>query len=127
MAKMFSEKIFDGYKVYEYDLCGRKLVVENGKMAGHVGMSFFCGEGYITNVAVRENYRKRGIGTGLIETLLSFAKDKELEFVSLEVRASNNAAIKLYKKCGFELIGERKNFYTGPTENALIMTRLMSK
>ena len=34
MAKMFSEKIFDNYKVYEYDLCGRKLVVENGKMAG---------------------------------------------------------------------------------------------
>ena len=99
----------------------------NGNMAGHVGMSAIAGEGYITNIAVRDDYRKMGIGFGLMKQMLDYAKQNNLEFVSLEVRESNLAAINLYKKCGFELVGVRKNFYSNPTENANIMTYYLSR
>ena len=64
-----------------------------------------------------------GFGQKLVENAISVCTDKECAFITLEVRVSNLAAISLYESCGFEKIGERKNFYTSPTENALIMTK----
>ena len=81
------------------------------------------GDGYITNVAVTKTARKSGVATCLLEALFEYAKTHKLNFISLEVRGSNNPAISLYNKLGFENVGTRKNFYTDPREDAIIMTK----
>ena len=94
-----------------------------GELSGYVGLYFVLDEGYITNIAVKSNYRKKGIATKLLNKCVSFARLKSLSFISLEVRQSNKTAIDLYSKLGFKNEGLRKNFYRLPTEDAIIMTR----
>ena len=85
------------------------------------GMLITVDEGQITNVAVHPDHRRKGFGDAIVRSLLRHAKDERLESVSLEVRASNTAAIALYKRAGFIEAGRRKGFYTKPTEDALVM------
>ena len=80
-------------------------------------------EGYITNVAVASKFRRCGIAQNLLKKIIAFAQSQRLSFISLEVRVSNAAAISLYEKFGFEKVGLRRNFYTLPQENAVIMTK----
>ncbi len=93
------------------------------KIAGYAGVYIAISEAYIYNIAVRRECRGKGIGENLAKELIEYCAKKYLEFISLEVRISNNVAINLYKKLGFEILGERKDFYKNPTENALIMTK----
>ena len=93
------------------------------KIVGYVGISAILDEGYITNIAVTETHRQKGIGTALLERVFRLAKDKKLSFVSLKVRQSNQNAIRLYSALGFGQEGLRKGFYTDPTEDALIFTK----
>ena len=88
-----------------------------------MGINVILDEGYIANVAVDPKYRKAGVGTLLVRRIFSLAREKGLSFVTLEVRASNENAISLYEKCGFKTEGRRKNFYSDPKEDAIIMTR----
>lgn len=90
--------------------------------AGYCGMQITADAGYITNVAVLPDFRKRGAARALLEKLREYAKMLNLREISLEVRRSNFAAISLYEKCGYVPLGERKNFYRDPRENAVIMT-----
>lgn len=96
--------------------CGEKCV-------GYGGMYTVMDEGYITNIGVLPEFRRKGIGKGLVEKLLEYSAEKGLSFLSLEVRVSNAPAISLYKSFGFEDMGQRKDFYSNPRENAVIMTR----
>ena len=95
---------------------------DNEKLIGYIGSNNICNEVYITNVAVNENYRGKGYGKILVNHLIQQSRLENAFFITLEVRKSNENAIALYEKCGFKLIGERKNFYSKPTENALIYT-----
>ena len=100
------------------------LVAEvDGKVVGYMGLQIFSGEGYVTNVAVLPEYRHQGIAAALIEKQL----ENPMDFITLEVRQSNIPAINLYTKMGFESVGNRPNFYSNPTENAIIMTRNLNK
>lgn len=92
------------------------------KAVGYMGIYIICGEGYVANVAVLPGYRRKGIACGLIENAINICRKNKADFLSLEVRVSNKAAISLYEKFGFEIVGERKNFYSSPTENGYIMT-----
>lgn len=103
---------------FSYFVCAKS----GEKVAGYAGMYYICGEGYVFNIAVDENFRKMKIGTNLLKHLIDFSKSKNLKFLSLEVRQSNIAAINLYEKLGFKNLGIRKNFYEFPKENAVIMT-----
>lgn len=96
---------------------------EEEKVIGYIGMSVVVDEGYIFNVAVNKNFRKKGVGSALVETLVTYAKKNNLCFLTLEVRESNADARSLYEKFGFIRVGERKNYYSEPTENAVLMTR----
>lgn len=111
--------------ILEAFMNGTKFFVaaENGRVLGYIGISCIIDEGYIANIAVEPTSRNKGIGTALLERVFSLARDLSLCFVSLEVRASNTAAIELYKKMGFKEEGRRPNFYTDPKEDALIYTR----
>lgn len=95
-----------------------------GEVAGYIGLMFVLDEGYISNVAVTPQFRRHGIAEALICELIRRAEEKQLAFLTLEVRESNEGAIALYKKCGFETVGRRKNYYEKPTEDALLMTRV---
>lgn len=93
------------------------------EIAGYAGMQSIAGECYVENIAVFPALRGRGIGRALTTALLTAAAAEHSAFVTLEVRSSNEAAIGLYRSLGFTEVGERKNFYCDPAENALLMTR----
>ena len=80
-------------------------------------------EGYVTNIGVLPDHRKKGIGKALTNQLIDYSVSQKLAFLSLEVRVSNTPAINLYTSLGFKEVGKRKNFYSNPKEDALIMTR----
>lgn len=104
------------------------LVAEqDGQAIGYVGCQTVLDEGYITNVAVSPDCRRQGIGRALIAELVSCARAKELSFVTLEVRASNASALALYEGAGFGRVGVRKNFYSAPSEDAVLMTRFLKE
>jgi ribosomal-protein-alanine N-acetyltransferase len=99
------------------------FVAKSGEnVVGYIGCHIAADEGYMANLAVLEDYRNMGIGKSLLLKLIDFCKDKNLAFLSLEVRQSNKSAIKLYESNNFILEGKRKNFYQKPTEDALIYT-----
>ncbi len=93
------------------------------KIVGYGGIYTVLDEGYITNIAVLPEFRKKGFGTKIVNKIIDFSKEKALKFVTLEVRVSNTDAINLYKSFGFEILGTRKEFYHEPVEDAYIMTR----
>lgn len=97
--------------------------VSDGRVLGYIGVHEICGEAYVDNVAVRPEYRRFGLGERLVSCAADGAKERGCEFISLEVRKSNIPAIALYEKQGYNIAGERKNFYTNPVENGLIMTK----
>lgn len=97
----------------------------DGETAGYIGSFNVVGEVSITNVAVCEKFRKKGVATRLLEQLEKVSREKNAEFITLEVRESNENAIALYRKCGFSEVGLRKNFYSHPTENAVLMTKTL--
>lgn len=99
------------------------MAVKDNRCVGYCGIDCVLDEGYITNVAVLKDFRKTGIGDLLISRLDALAKENGLGFISLEVRQSNKAAISLYLKNGYEIVGVRKDFYSSPKEDAFIMTK----
>lgn len=94
-----------------------------GHVAGYAGLTVVLDEGSIDNIAVRPDCRRQGVAAQLLQVFLNFAQGNNLAFLTLEVRASNYAAIALYGSRGFRAVGRRKNYYEHPTEDALIMTR----
>jgi ribosomal-protein-alanine N-acetyltransferase len=95
--------------------------VDGGRVLGYIGMLAILDEGYISNVAVAPDCRRRGIAGALIDAVIARKRD-ELAFITLEVRTSNMPAIALYKKHGFTEVGRRKNYYDRPKEDAVLMT-----
>ncbi len=95
---------------------------DSENLLGYIGANNICGEVYITNVAVNENFRGRGYGKALVKKLLNQSECEGALFVTLEVRESNKNAIALYEACGFKQVGKRKGFYSKPQEDALLYT-----
>ncbi len=94
---------------------------KDGVICAYGGMLCAVDEGQITNIATHPSYRRQGYGKAIVEALIKHAKNEGLASISLEVRESNNAAITLYRDFGFKVEGKRKDFYTKPTEAALVM------
>ena len=94
-----------------------------GVMVGYAGLWCIVEEGHITNVAVHPDYRRKGVGEALVGVLLSHTIENGILSHTLEVRESNQAAISLYTKFGFEPAGVRKNYYADNNEDAIIMWR----
>lgn len=98
------------------------LVAEaEGKLLGYCGCYLIMEEADVNQVAVRECARGRGIGRALMVRLSEELGKRKIGSITLEVRKSNTAAIRLYESVGFVCEGIRKNFYEKPTEDALIM------
>lgn len=100
------------------------LVAEyNEVIVGGCMLTMIAEEGDISNVAVREDYRRKHIATILIQELLSFGEEKGIHDFTLEVREQNKTAIRLYERAGFVSEGIRPGFYDKPKDNAVIMWR----
>ena len=92
-----------------------------GRVAGYCGCYVSLEEAEITNVAVKEELRGRGIARALLLELLRQGEGRGAKAFLLEVRAGNAPAIRLYEGLGFEREGLRRNFYEQPREDALVM------
>ncbi len=101
----------------------RGVVLEAGGAVVGVGSLWLApDEAHITSLAVAGEARRRGHGRRLVTALVALAGSLGAEAVTLEVRASNEAARALYSGCGFEEVGERRRYYPDG-EDAVIMTR----
>lgn len=103
--------------------CHYKVIEDKGLIIGYAGLWKIIDEGHITNIAVKEGYRNKGMGRMLIEALIDECQAIGVDRYTLEVRVSNQPAIALYERLGFESAGVRKNFYDQPNEDAMIMWR----
>lgn len=99
---------------------------EEGNVLGYAGLHVIVDEGYIDNVAVEPDARRHGVASALLDVFCRFG-EVNLAFLTLEVRASNQAALALYEKFGFTQAGVRKGYYEKPKEDAIIMTRFFKK
>ena len=91
-------------------------------VAGFVISRLVAGELHINNVAVRPEVRRRGVGAKLLAAVLSHGRSQGARLAFLEVRAGNEAAQGLYRRCGFQVAGRRKAYYAQPAEDALLMS-----
>lgn len=99
------------------------VAYEEERLLGYAGVYCTADEGEITNVAVAQTARRRGVGRALLKILIGMLADRQIFRIVLEVRTSNEAAIRLYEQNGFAVVGTRKNFYEKPTEDAYVMVR----
>jgi ribosomal-protein-alanine N-acetyltransferase len=98
----------------------------DGRLMGYAGLQYVLDEGYINNIAVSPEYRRKGVASALLKALFEKAYELKLSFLTLEVRAGNAPAFALYSGFGFEPVGRRKNYYERPREDAILMTRLLT-
>ncbi len=111
----------DFLEMIEADYAYYYVAEEDGVIVGCCGIRNIAGEGEITNVVVAEEHRKKGIGQKMLEYMLDVAEASGIGDCTLEVRASNQEAIRLYERLGFVGEGVRPGFYEKPVEDALIM------
>jgi len=100
--------------VYIVGMCGEEVV-------SYAGFWHVLEESHITNIAVKSEYRRMGVGSAMMEVLIKAARKLNVETMTLEVRESNSAAIGMYGKIGFKIVNRRKKYYTDNNEDALIM------
>ena len=100
------------------------VVEEKEKILGYCGLLMVLEEAEVMNVAVRKDRQKEGIGNFLMQSMLRLAQDRGIEKIHLEVRVSNDTAIRLYERLGFEKYGIRKGYYTDPVEDAVLMMKV---
>ncbi len=96
---------------------------EGDDLVGYVINSRYVDAWHVMNVAVDPRHQRRGVATALLERLFELTADDERRGYTLEVRISNEEAIRLYEKLGFEPRGIRRGYYTDNREDALIMWR----
>ena len=99
------------------------LTALNGDaLAGYMGVQFGPDGGDIMTIATAPEFRGQGVAKKLISVMAEMLKEKELRWLTLEVRPSNAQAVGLYQALGFREVGRRPRYYKKPTEDALLMT-----
>ena len=111
---------------FEYDLIHNQhanyfLYIQDDKIVAYVGLWIFETVGHIVNMAVLEEYRRRDIAKKLLVHSMKYGRANNVERFTLEVRSSNEPAIKLYRSHGFVDVGIRPRYYQDNREDALIM------
>ena len=94
---------------------------ELGETVAYAGTWHIIDEGHITTIAVKNDYKRKHIGEAIIVKILEDCYKEGIKYLTLEVRVSNEAAICLYTKYGFNSLGTRKGYYQDNNEDALIM------
>ena len=125
-AKDYPEKSFSGLASRLKQLFNHNRFfgneVQGEYMAGFGGIWVMAGEAHITTIAVREHYRRQGIGELLLISIIDLAVELNASLITLEVRISNTVAHGLYYKYGFTQAGLRHSYYTDNREDAVLMS-----
>jgi ribosomal-protein-alanine N-acetyltransferase len=98
-----------------------RVARRDGRLVGYGGLMFVLDEAHVTTLSVHPDHQGQGIGTRLLVALVHEARDRGTRALTLEVRASNEAAQALYRRFGFAPAGIRKNYYAEVGEDAVIM------
>jgi ribosomal-protein-alanine N-acetyltransferase len=96
------------------------------KVIGYIVYWKIREEVQINNIAVHPDFKSMGIGEAILGDVIQEARGEGVHYISLEVRPSNTAARGLYAKLGFELIGIRRNYYSNPDEDAIVLGMSLS-
>lgn len=116
------------YAAFEQEIAGNDMALYivaeiEGQIVGYAGLWLILDEGHITNVAVHPDFRRRAVGKALLSVLIRASEEDGAMRHTLEVRASNEAAIRLYEGFGFRKYGLRRRYYEDNDEDAIIMWR----
>jgi ribosomal-protein-alanine N-acetyltransferase len=117
----WSRSMFAGELAKPASLCLGAF--EDDQLAGYLIISRYVDAWHVMNIAVAPQFRRRGIATALLQKLFEQTEDGSRRGYTLEVRVSNEGAIKLYERLGFTARGTRRGYYTDNREDALIMWR----
>ena len=117
----WSRSMFAGELAKPTSLCLGAF--EDDQLAGYLIISRYVDAWHVMNIAVAPQFRRRGIATALLQKLFEQTEDGRRRGYTLEVRVSNDGAIKLYERLGFTARGTRRGYYTDNREDALIMWR----
>ncbi len=98
------------------------LPVQRQLVVGFVGLWFMAGEAHIVSIAVRESYRRQGLGEFLLIGAIEMGMRRGQQVLTLEARVSNESAKALYLKYGFSEVGLRRRYYSDNHEDAVVMT-----
>lgn len=112
--KSFRNELDNPHKVFV-------VVLVSGQVVGYGGIWLIVDEAHVTNVAVASEHRRLGIGQRIMVQLLDKSKDAGMTCSTLEVRASNAAAIQLYEQLGYRETARRKRYYPDNQEDAVVM------
>ncbi len=115
----WSERSFRNELQHEHGIF--LVALAEGKVVGYGGVWLVIDEAHITTISVEESVRRNGVGERLMNELLSRAKAKGMVCSTLEVRASNEPAVHLYQKLGYEITARRKGYYPDNSEDALVL------
>jgi [ribosomal protein S18]-alanine N-acetyltransferase len=117
----WSRSMFAGELAKPSSICLGAIDADANHLVGYLIISRYVDAWHVMNLAVAESHRRRGIATRLMERLFDLTAGDGRRGYTLEVRVSNEAAIKLYESLGFKARGVRRGYYTDNREDALIM------
>jgi len=101
------------------------VALEGERVVGYVGSQTVIDESDMMNIAVHPDHRRRGVAENLVGRLSDALRLRGSKALMLEVRVSNEPAIRLYEKLGFVQVGRRPNYYRNPKEDALILRKAL--
>lgn len=112
--RLLEQGLYSPYDVYY-------VFEQEGDVFGYANLRVLAGEGEVERIAVLPQYRGKGVGRKLMDAMVRYAVSEGVSALNLEVRESNETAIRLYRSYGFEQIAVRKDYYHNPAEHAVIM------
>lgn len=119
----WSRSMFAGELAKPSSVCLGAYDADTGVLVGYAIVSRYVDAWHVMNLAVDPSQRRRGVGMALLERLFEATAGDGRRGYTLEVRVSNNAAIRLYERAGFQARGIRRGYYTDNREDAIIMWR----
>ncbi len=118
------------YALFEKELSSKSsyclVAIKDKRVIGFITVSTVLDEADITKIAVHPDCRRQGIASYLLDMFFLYCREHGINIINLELRESNSSALMLYKLKGFEIVGERKEYYNN-SETAILMTRILKE
>ena len=118
----WSEKMFE--RELQLEFSNFFVAIEDREIAGYICLWTVSDEGHLTNITVKEKFRRKGLGSRLMKYIIDISYAMKIKKMFLEVRASNFPALSLYGKFGFKKIDVRKKYYSN-SDNAVVMAKIL--
>ena len=118
----WSEKMFE--RELQLEFSNFFVAIEDREIAGYICLWTVSDEGHLTNITVKEKFRRKGLGSRLMKYIIDISYAMKIKKMFLEVRASNFPALSLYGKFGFKKIDVRKKYYSN-SDDAVVMAKIL--